>query len=269
MRIDKYGDVTSVCANVQRGPFGMSMYVYHVDGMIIDTGTRTMLNDLKDFYASVTIDMVSITHPHEDHIGTAAWLQRTYGMPIYIRDTAIDLCENGLVIPKYRELFSGYPEPFSPLPYEDDIVKSENYSYQVIHTPGHEEHHVVLYDQENGRLFSGDLFVHPHPKVMIPDESVPEQIRSIRRVLKLDFEEVFCQHAGYMKDGRQQLTQKLEYLEALTDQVERHAAEGYSVDRINELLFPQPSPLVRISNNDYDSRHMIRSILSELKNQVR
>ncbi|WP_214823712.1 MBL fold metallo-hydrolase [Exiguobacterium algae] len=269
MKLATHGEVTAVQAHVKRGPFSMNMYVYYIDGMLIDTGTRTMLDELKTFYQSVPIDLVSITHPHEDHIGTAAWLEQQYGMPIYIRESAIDLCSQGLDIPKYRALFSGSPETFRPIGYEQDTVQSEHHTYQVIHTPGHEPHHVVLYDQQHGRLFSGDLFVYPYPKVMIPEESVPEQIRSLRRVLALDFEEVYCQHAGYLKDGRVELTKKLDYLEHLTDQVQDAVRKGDSVDEINRRLFPEPSPLVRISNGDYDSRHMIRSILTESSNHVR
>lgn len=71
MEIKNYGPVTAVCANVKNGPFEMSMYVYYIDGILIDTGTRTMLPELQPFYESVPIDLVRITHPHEDHIGTA------------------------------------------------------------------------------------------------------------------------------------------------------------------------------------------------------
>lgn len=269
MQVKQHGPVTAVCAKVKNGPFEMSMYVYYLDGMIIDTGTRTMLPALQSFYESVPIDLVSITHPHEDHIGTAAWLEQTYRVPIYIHESARDMCITGLDIPAYRARFSGDPEPVRPIAYHDQRISSEHYSYQVIHTPGHEPNHVVLYDEENGRLFSGDLFVHPYPKVMIPEESVPEQIRSLKHVLSLDFEEVYCQHAGRLEQGREQLSKKLDYLERLTDDVLTKTAAGYTIDDINAHLFPDPSPLVQISKRDYDSRHMISSILREVYEQLR
>lgn len=64
MQVKQHGSVTAVCSKVKNGPFEMSMYVYYIDGMIIDTGTRTMLPELQMFYESVPIDLVSITHPH-------------------------------------------------------------------------------------------------------------------------------------------------------------------------------------------------------------
>lgn len=104
---------------------------------------------------------------------------------------------------------------------------------------------------------------------MIPEESVPEQIRSLKRVLSLNFEEVYCQHAGRLEQGREQLTKKLDYLERLTDNVITKTAAGYNIDDINSQLFPEPSPLVKISKRDYDSRHMIASILREVFEQLR
>ncbi|MBR3215295.1 MAG: hypothetical protein IKF69_02410 [Exiguobacterium sp.] len=44
---------------------------------------------------------------------------------------------------------------------------------------------------------------------------------------------------------------------------------GHSIDDINAQLFPDPSPLVKISKRDYDSRHMIASILREVYEQLR
>ncbi|MBR3061011.1 MAG: hypothetical protein IKG65_01020 [Exiguobacterium sp.] len=46
-------------------------------------------------------------------------------------------------------------------------------------------------------------------------------------------------------------------------------AVGHSIDDINAQLFPDPSPLVKISKRDYDSRHMIASILREVYEQLR
>ncbi|MGA9468571.1 MAG: MBL fold metallo-hydrolase, partial [Exiguobacterium marinum] len=69
--------------------------------------------------------------------------------------------------------------------------------------------------------------------------------------------------------GREQLTKKLDYLERLTDDVLSKTAAGYTIDDINVQLFPEPSPLVQISKRDYDSRHMISSILREVYEQLR
>ncbi|NLY80386.1 MAG: MBL fold metallo-hydrolase, partial [Lysinibacillus sp.] len=59
-------------------------------------------------------------------------------------------------------------------------------------------------------------------------------IQSIEKVLQLDFGEMFCCHAGYIKDGKQAFRLKLEYLLELTDKVHNLFKEGYSIDEIHQ-----------------------------------
>ncbi len=84
MKIDYHGEVTSVLGEVSLGDFSMSVYIFYIDGMLVDTGASRMLEGFKAFYKETPIDLVSISHPHEDHTGTAQWLQRELGLPIYI-----------------------------------------------------------------------------------------------------------------------------------------------------------------------------------------
>lgn len=85
MKVGHHGEVTSVLGNVRRGNFSMSVYIFYIDGMLVDTGASRMLEDFKSFYQETPIDFVSITHPHEDHTGTAKWLQTELNIPVYIK----------------------------------------------------------------------------------------------------------------------------------------------------------------------------------------
>ncbi|WP_345243654.1 MBL fold metallo-hydrolase [Pontibacillus salipaludis] len=264
MKIDQHGEVTSVLGEVSYGGFAMSVYIFYIDGMLIDTGAPRMLEDFKPFYKETPIEFVSLTHPHEDHTGTAKWLQDELDLPIYIKKEAIPECEVEANLPLYRERIWGSLEPFSPLPF-DTTIESNHHSYQLIHTPGQERNHIVLYDEERGRLFSGDLFVHPKPKVMMEDESIPVMMRSIRRVLQLDFQEMFCQHAGFIQNGKEAMREKLTYLEELSGHVHDLYKKGHNLDEINAQLFSKTPIIVHHSSHEYDSKHMIRTILEEVE----
>src|SRR5699024_5079336 len=110
----------------------------------------------------------------------------------------------------------GRRKQFNPLSLSDRI-QSRRDVWEVIHTPGHSDDHVALYHEATGRLFSGDLFVTPKPKVMMKSESVSTIKRSIRSLLQLNFTSMFCSHSGYIKNGRTMLQEKLDYLETLTE----------------------------------------------------
>ncbi|WLR47267.1 MBL fold metallo-hydrolase [Halobacillus litoralis] len=260
MKIDQHGEVTSVLGEVRYGDFAMSVYMFYIDGMLIDTGASRMLEDFKPFFKKTPIELVSLTHPHEDHTGTAKWLQNEWDLPVYIKKEAIPECRVEANLPLYREKLWGKRLPFSPFPF-GETVESNQHLYKLIHTPGHEKNHVCLFDEEHGRLFSGDLFLHPKPKVMMDDESVPVMIQSLRKVLQLDFQDMFCQHAGYIKDGKRAMREKLNDLEELSEQVHHLNEKGYTVNEMNVELFPKVPMIVYHSSKEYDSKHMIRSIL--------
>src|SRR5699024_1449792 len=96
-----------------------------------------------------------------------------------------------------------------------DTFTSKSAEWAVIPTPGHAMDHVAFLNKETGQLFSGDLFVHPKTKVVLREESVPTTIHSIEKVLTYDFDEMFCCHAGYVKDGKKALRHKLHHLQSL------------------------------------------------------
>lgn len=85
----------------------------------------------------------------------------------------------------------------------------------MLNNPGHSRDHLAFLNQETGQLFSGDLYVNPKTKVILREESLPTIMRSIEHVLTYDFDEMSCCHAGYAKDGRQTMTNKLESLKEL------------------------------------------------------
>ncbi|KGX92022.1 beta-lactamase [Pontibacillus halophilus JSM 076056 = DSM 19796] len=260
MELNQHGEVMSLLGNVRYGNFSMSVYVFYIDHMLVDTGASRMLQVFKPFYLEHAIEFVSLTHVHEDHTGTAAWLQREKNVPIYIRKEAIEDCEREATLPLYREKIWGDRKPFSPLPYGDEI-QCNKHTYDVIHTPGHEKNHTVLFDKDRGRLFSGDLYLHDEPKVIMESESINDMIQSIQEVLKLDFQEMFCQHSGFIPNGKEALQRKLNYLEDVKGRVMMFHHKGYSIKEINNLLFSTAPKIVEHSNHEYDTRHIIRSII--------
>ncbi len=245
---------------VSFGPVKLNAYCFEVDGILIDSGSQSLLTDLQPFFEQADIDQLFLTHNHEDHTGGAAFLQQKYDIPVYINEMSVNDCKEVANYPLYRKFFWGKRKPFEANPI-GNFFSSRQATWDVIDTPGHTKDHLSFLNNETGQLFSGDLYVQPKTKVIMRNEDIPTIIASLQKVLAYDFEEMFCCHAGYVKDGRKALTNKLEYLTSLQEEVLHLYKQGWKENEIRKKIFPKKYPITYLSFGDWDSNHLIRSIL--------
>ncbi|MDQ0427312.1 glyoxylase-like metal-dependent hydrolase (beta-lactamase superfamily II)/8-oxo-dGTP pyrophosphatase MutT (NUDIX family) [Planomicrobium stackebrandtii] len=238
------------------------VFVYLVDGMLIDTGAEKLQEELKDFFKNYSFDQVVLTHHHEDHTGNAAWLQENRGIPLFIHPLGIERLEVDGEYPNYRKITWGNRKAFRAQPLGNQI-RSRTLEWQVIHTPGHADDHVALFHEATGRLFTGDLFVSPKTRVMMKSESVPLILASLRTLLALPFQSVFCSHAGFLENGRALLEQKLKHLETLQQTITGLYAEGMHPSDIDRQLFQKTYPIVEFSNREWDTCHIVSSVVAD------
>lgn len=238
------------------------VFIFLVDGMLIDTGAEKMQDELKDALSKLSFDQVVLTHHHEDHTGNAAWIQQNYQVPFFIYSIGQKITDEDGVYPAYRQFTWGNRAAFHTQTLGEQ-VNSRTLQWQVIHTPGHADDHVALYHPESGRLFTGDLFVSPKTRVVMKNESISRIKTSLRKLLALPFQSVFCSHAGYLENGRALLEQKLHYLEALQEKIIQLYEDGLSQQDIHCQLFPKAYPIVQFSNGEWDSLHIVTSTLAD------
>lgn len=240
----------------------LNVYSYSVDGALIDTGSRTLAKEFQAFLQSQDIDQIVVSHHHEDHTGNAAYLQQTRRLPILMHPLKIAYCEKKADYPLYRKLYWGKRAPFKAQPLAEQF-HSRQARWQVIETPGHAADHVVLLNTETGQLFSGDLYVNEHVKVILRDENLPQLIQSLQTVLTYDFGEMFCSHAGYIQDGRAAIERKLHNMLELQAAILQLHREGYSEAQIHRTLFPKRYPIRWYSFGEWDSSHIVRSFIHD------
>lgn len=255
--------VKYINGKVQFQAVKLNVYSYIVDGVCIDTGARSLSKLFMPFYDEQMFDQVVLTHYHEDHSGNAAYLQKK-GVPIYMNQTMLESCAKKANYPLYRKIFWGARKPFNAQPLESSF-KSKSATWDVIETPGHALDHVSFLNRETGQLFTGDLYVSSRTKVVLKEESIPMIITSLNKVLTYEFEEVFCSHAGLLKNGRHALLAKRNYLVELEEKVVDFAKQGYIPEEIQEMLFPKKYPITRMSGGEWNSMHIVTSILKETK----
>ncbi|WP_108669245.1 MBL fold metallo-hydrolase [Peribacillus acanthi] len=240
----------------------LNVHSYLVDGVLIDTGAQSLHKYFEAFIDQADFDQVMITHFHEDHSGCAAYIEKTKKLPIYLNEKTMDYCTQRADYPLYRQVFWGRRKPFQAKAMPDTFT-SRGATWEAIDTPGHANDHKAFLNRETGQLFTGDLFISERTKVALKEESIPTIIQSLERVLTYDFKEVFCSHVGYVNDGRAALQRKLEYLLSIKHSVLTLQKEGDSAEVIRNKLFPKQYPIIKFSSGEWDSLHIVTSILNE------
>ncbi len=240
----------------------LNVYAYIVDGMLIDSGPHRMKAGIEDFCTQSHLNKIVHTHFHEDHTGNTAYLMKKLQVPAYIHSNSLGVCRDKGDIPVYRLVFWGPRRGFltDALP---PIIENDHSSFQVIHTPGHTQDHVVFLDKEEGRLFSGDLFLHPKTRVTRRNENIPLLIQSLRRLLQENFGTVYCAHAGKITDGYSLIRQKLTHLEELQGQVLTLFDKGYAIKTIVKKIFPETPTITYFSFGEFSSFNLVRSLIED------
>ncbi|MDD3852316.1 MAG: MBL fold metallo-hydrolase [Syntrophomonadaceae bacterium] len=255
----KYGDITinrGVCSLLG---YKIIIYLYLVDGLLIDCGASQLKRESSKFFQENNIGQVALSHVHEDHSGMAAWLQQNKNIPVYLHEMAIPQARKKGKYPLYRRVMWGNRPAFNPQPIPD-ILKTAQYTFEIIESPGHTEYHKVFYEKQQGWLFTGDLYVGAKQLVAFKDENMKDSIASLHKLLQLDFQTVFCAHAGVVDNGKAALQKKLEYLLDLQIKVESLRQQGMTNREIDQKLFPVIPLITRVSHGEWSSYNIISTI---------
>ena len=246
------------------GYFGINMmvYVFWVDGMLVDSGPSGLRRGIDAFCSGRRLDKIVHTHFHEDHTGNTRYLTSRYNIPVFIDPFFIEVCRKRAGLPLYRRVFWGRREGFNPLPLPE-TVETEKARWEVIPTPGHSEDHVVLLDQREGRVFTGDLYVRDKTSVIMRQENLPVLMESLRRLLTRDFDTVFCSHSGVIENGYQRIQQKLAHLEELRGQVLHLHSLGLGIKEIHRRMYPKRLPITYFSGGEFSTYYIVRSLIED------
>jgi hydroxyacylglutathione hydrolase len=165
------------------GPFGSNCYIVGSEktkeGIIVDPGAdaEAIIQAVQKLELKIT--MIIVTHAHADHMGALNEVKKALKAPYALHaEDAAALPEVG----KYLPMILGIK--MDPLPAPDkllnegDIIKVGEYSFKVLHTPGHSPGGISL--AGNGVVFSGDtLFNFGIGRTDFPGCSYDELMKSI------------------------------------------------------------------------------------------
>jgi glyoxylase-like metal-dependent hydrolase (beta-lactamase superfamily II) len=172
------------------------------------------------------VDYLLLTHVHLDHAGGAGTLMRALprararlhprGAPhMIVPARLVEGSKAGYGDERFRRLYG----ELVPIPTERvQVVRAGERdtlgarTLELLHAPGHAQHHYVIVDQANGSIFSGDTFGISYRALdtdkgafitpsTVPTQFDPEQhLRSIDRMLEYRPESVYLMHFSRVTD---------------------------------------------------------------------
>jgi glyoxylase-like metal-dependent hydrolase (beta-lactamase superfamily II) len=126
------------------------------------------------------------------------------------------------------------------------VIESTRISLLPIHTPGHSLDHTSYLEKNEGWLFSGDLYLSSRIRYFRADETMDDTIRSLRNVLSLDFQTLFCAHNPALADGKKKIREKLDFLENFSGEVVTLLDRGFREKEIMGALPCKEVALVKL-----------------------
>lgn len=170
-------------------PFEMNCYVYYdeksKEAVIIDPGAYDFAekNNITKFIENEKLDIKYIlnTHGHLDHILGNAWAKETFNVPLLLHKEDLPLIEKAF---EQGEMFgiSVVPSPAID-EFADESIKIElnNFTINVLHTPGHSPGGVCYVDEKEKIIFCGDcVFKGSIGRTDLWKGDMPQLLNSIR-----------------------------------------------------------------------------------------
>lgn len=162
---------------------------------IIDSGTGSNFVRLYDIFKRLKLDFDLIknvvnTHMHWDHIGGNGFFSNA---KIHIHEKDAPVLEKGDAGMSNASYFSGKMKPMKV------GVKlkegNEIFGFKVLHTPGHTQGSICLFDPKDKILISGDtLFSDGVGRIDLPGGSENDMEKSLERISSLKIEKILPGH---------------------------------------------------------------------------
>ena len=244
-----------------------TVYAFVLDDLLIDTGQRFNRENILKVAKEHEISKIILTHHHEDHSGNVAFLMKELNVDTYAHPETVRILKKGFSVSVLGKLMNGDVEKAHLKPLlETDLIETKNYSLQPIFTPGHCNDHYCYYEEKHGYLFSGDLYVADKIKYFAPYESIFIQMDSLKKLLQLDFDVLFCSHNPKTENGKKRLQNKLNFFEEFVGTVIKYREQGHTSSEIFAKMGNKENMFYKvITFGNFTAENMVKSVIKDLK----
>ena len=209
------------------------------------------------------ITHILVTHNHKDHSPCARPLASSSGAKIYAFDVGNQLYSA-------EEVEEGLDKDFFPdvILKNNDEIKSNNWTIDVVHTPGHLSNHICFGLREEKALFTGDhVMGWSTTLISPPDGSMQDYYNSLNMMMTRDDKIYYPTHGLPIENPLSFIKNTLEH-RLSRDQEIMHALEGqrYSIKDLVGIVYPDLNKNLHDAARRTILAHLIRLVaLGELE----
>jgi len=231
--------------------------VYRLGDTIIDAGPSNQWRHVLKFLKQQPVSQLLLTHHHEDHSGNAYKIGKEFNLVPKAPALSQQKLAQGYPTPFIQKVVWGNLKPVQSQALAPCEYLSDGSEIIPVHTPGHAKDLTCFYLPKQGYFFSGDLFIANKLKMMRSDENLVELVASMQKVLELDFDVLFCPHAGIVKQGKAPLQQKLDYILDMCAQVQALTAKGWDTQAVCDKLLGPKDMMGRVTGGNFSKLNLI------------
>jgi glyoxylase-like metal-dependent hydrolase (beta-lactamase superfamily II) len=210
-------------------------YSYLIGDVLIDAGCPNAADELNKLRSIHPVRRVYVTHAHEDHAGGCSVFAQH--AEIFARPSVAGAMMNPEVLNAFFTMAWGQPKALSkinPIPDEFQIGKLR---FELLPLPGHTSDMAGFYEKEKRWLFLGDAVPFmPEKQLAMPDENVPQTIKTMEMIQTLNLGVLFDGHIGPIENPREHIQTRVDYLKEIQNAVRDLSAQGLTVTEIQEKL---------------------------------
>ena len=224
--------ITAGNGSVFTGPGTNTYLVGKEEVTVIDPGPAMQEHIDVITAAAPNIKQILVTHTHPDHSPGVRLLKEKLDVPAY-----------GMLTNSSKN----QDQTFSPERILDDgeVFQEEEFSIEVVHTPGHASNHLCFILKEERLIFTGDHIMNGSTVVIgPPDGNMKQYIQSLEKLKDYDIEKIAPGHGELLENPH-----------AVADWIINHRLEREKkvFQALQEATKGTPDTLVEKVYDDVDS----------------
>ena len=180
--------ITAGNGSVFTGPGTNTYLVGKEEVTVIDPGPAMQEHIDVITAAAPNIKQILVTHTHPDHSPGVRLLKENLNIPAY-----------GMLTNSSKN----QDQTFSPERILDDgeVFQEEEFSIEVVHTPGHASNHLCFILKEEKLIFTGDHIMNGSTVVIgPPDGNMKQYIQSLEKLKEYDIEKIAPGHGELLEN---------------------------------------------------------------------